>query len=100
MVIDKFALSQAIETLKKNSLNHLTEFLEKNIPVFNGLSRHALEKLCGFLHHTSICHNQIVFRHGQKVEKLYIVYEGEFEQSKPLESNFKNDTVQIFGLIN
>ncbi len=73
-----------IKEIERRQLNDQIAFF-RSIPVFVKLSRTWLQnKMITYLkgNNLTVCRDQVLYKEGEKIERVYIIRQGEFEISK------------------
>ena len=70
------------------------------MPSFRNMNQLALQHFSKCLTLKEVCKNQILYKQGDLVADLYIVFKGEFEVTSTLDHSLSNKTGKILELIN
>lgn len=84
--IERNNYEKALKAVAEKSWNDLILFLRK-LPVFQGFTKSYTVKLLSYLKPQRYIRNAIVFRQGDPSGKVYIVREGEFQESAGIRLN-------------
>jgi len=89
-VLEKDDYKRIYGTIQRKQLNNQIEFL-KSLPIFSKWSRDNLTKLSYLLTEQELKLNQKVMKEGEECARLYIVVHGQFEATKKIIIENKNE---------
>ena len=66
--------------VEQKRLNKMVDFLH-SLPFFKNWTRTTISKFQYFFTHQTFQRNHVVYREGDPLDYVYLIYEGEFEVS-------------------
>ena len=78
-VLSKDTYDLTIGKIQKNQVEDLIEFL-RTLPLFHRWTRNGLGNLYYFFKKETFFKNELVYQQDSKCDKIYIVFDGEFQQ--------------------
>ena len=78
LVLDRLAFAESLSKMAREHMLEICQFQE-TVPCFIGMNRLIMEDFSKYLTLEKVCKDQILYKEGDEVKNLYIVFKGEFE---------------------
>ncbi len=81
--LDKYDYETSLARIEKKHINKMIDFMMQ-IPCFRKWTKNSIIKFSYYLKKQKLFRNQILYRTGQKADRIYIIKKGEIEITRKL----------------